>query len=128
MWVAGGTDIIGQNPQLGALANNGGPTLTLLPADGAPEVGAIPDATCVSTGVGLDQRGLARGAGANSSCTIGSVEVGQNFNGYRLVANEGGIFDFGLLFSGSLANNHLNAAHRGPGQRARTGGLSDGGR
>ncbi len=25
------------------------------------------------------------------------------------MANEGGIFDFGLLFSGSLANNHLNA-------------------
>ena len=30
-------------------------------------------------------------------------------NGYRLVANEGGIFDFGLNFDGSLANNHLNA-------------------
>jgi hypothetical protein len=104
-----GTDIIGQDPQLGALANNGGPTQTLLPADNSPEVGAIPDATCVGSGVGLDQRGLARGAGANSSCTIGSVEVGQNFNGYRLVADEGGIFDFGLLFSGSLANNHLNA-------------------
>ena len=52
---------------------------------------------------------MARGAGANSSATIGAVEVGQNFNGYRMVANEGGIFDFGLLFSGSLANNHLNA-------------------
>jgi hypothetical protein len=103
------TDIIGQNPQLGALANNGGPTQTLLPAESAPEVGAIPDATCVATGVGMDQRGLARGAGAASSCTIGSVEIGQNFNGYRLVADEGGIFDFGLLFSGSLANNHLNA-------------------
>jgi hypothetical protein len=32
-----------------------------------------------------------------------------NLNGYRLVANEGGIFDFGLNFHGSLANNHLNA-------------------
>jgi hypothetical protein len=106
---AAATDIIGKDPQLGPLANNGGPTQTLLPADSAPEVGAIPDATCVGTGVGMDQRGLARGAGANSSCTIGAVEVGQNFNGYRLVANEGGIFDFGLLFSGSLANNHLNA-------------------
>lgn len=103
------TDIIGQSPQLGPLANNGGPTKTMLPADSAPEVGAIPDATCVASGVGTDQRGIARGAGANSSCTIGSVEVGQNFNGYRLVADEGGIFDFGLLFSGSLANNHLNA-------------------
>ncbi|HSZ38007.1 MAG TPA: hypothetical protein VK773_13015, partial [Acidimicrobiales bacterium] len=31
-------------------------------------------------------------------------------NGYRLVANEGGIFDFGLNFSGSLAGIKLNAA------------------
>ena len=104
-----GTDIIGKNPQLGPLANNGGPTETLLPADASPEVGAIPDAVWVASGVGADQRGVARGAGANSSATIGAVEVGQNFNGYRMVANEGGIFDFGLLFSGSLANNHLNA-------------------
>jgi len=103
------TDIVGKDPQLGALANNGGPTQTLLPADGSPEVGAIPDAVWVASGVAADQRGVARGAGANSSATIGAVEVGQNFNGYRMVGNEGGIFDFGLLFSGSLANNHLNA-------------------
>jgi hypothetical protein len=39
-----------------------------------------------------------------------TVTVGAfNPNGYRLVANEGGIFDFGLNFDGSLANNHLNA-------------------
>jgi photosystem II stability/assembly factor-like uncharacterized protein len=30
-------------------------------------------------------------------------------NGYRLVANEGGIFDFGLHFDGSLAESKLNA-------------------
>ena len=103
------TDIIGKDPQLGALANNGGPTQTLLPANASPAVGAVPDATWVASGVAADQRGVARGAGANSSATIGAVEVGQNFNGYRMVGNEGGIFDFGLLFSGSLANNHLNA-------------------
>jgi hypothetical protein len=106
---AASTDIIGQNPQLGSLGNNGGPTQTELPANSSPAVGAIPDATWVATGVGSDQRGVARGAGAASSATIGAVEVGQNFNGYRLVADEGGIFDFGLLFNGSLANNHLNA-------------------
>jgi sugar lactone lactonase YvrE len=39
-----------------------------------------------------------------------TVTVGaSNPNGYRLVANDGGIFDFGLNFNGSLANNHLNA-------------------
>jgi hypothetical protein len=39
-----------------------------------------------------------------------TVTVGTaNPNGYRLVGNDGGIFDFGLNFNGSLANNHLNA-------------------
>ncbi len=39
-----------------------------------------------------------------------TVTVGPfNPNGYRMVADEGGIFDFGLNFNGSLANNHLNA-------------------
>ena len=109
------TDIIGQNPQLGALGNNGGPTQTELPATASPAVGAIPASVCTGTGVSTDQRGDARGAGNNGSCTIGSVEVAPaappsyNPNGYRMVADEGGIFDFGLNFNGSLANNHLNA-------------------
>jgi hypothetical protein len=56
-----------------------------------------------------------RPAGLNGTCTIGAVEVqfvGQptfNPNGYRLGANEGGVFDFGFNFDGSLANAHLNA-------------------
>ena len=107
-------DIIGQNPQLGALGDNGGPTQTEVPADASPAVGAVPAGVCSSSGVGTDQRGDARGAGNDGSCTIGAVEVTQappayNPNGYRLVADEGGIFDFGLNFNGSLANNHLNA-------------------
>ena len=32
-----------------------------------------------------------------------------NPNGYRLVGNEGGVFDFGLNYNGSLATAHLNA-------------------
>jgi hypothetical protein len=109
------TDIIGQPAQLGALGNNGGPTNTELPASTSPAVGAVPAAVCTGTGVTTDQRGNARGAGLNGSCTIGAVEVSVaappafNPNGYRLVANEGGIFDFGLNFNGSLANNKLNA-------------------
>ena len=62
-----GTDIIGKDPQLGSLGNNGGPTQTELPANASPAVGAVPDAVWVATGVGADQRGVARGAGANSS-------------------------------------------------------------
>ena len=69
------TDIIGKNPQLGALANNGGPTQTEEPAAASPAVGAIPSAVCSASGVTTDQRGVARGEGANGSCTIGSVEV-----------------------------------------------------
>ena len=70
------SDIIGKNPLLGSLANNGGPTQTEEPAADSPAVGAIPSATCSGTGVSTDQRGDARGAGTNGSCTIGSVEVG----------------------------------------------------
>ena len=73
-------------------------------------------------------RGVAHGAGANSTATIGAVEVGQNFNGYRLVANEGGIFDFGLNYNGSLANNHLNAPIVGIAKCAWSRGRPDGGR
>ena len=114
---AGTGDIIGQSAQLGSLGNNGGPTQTEVPGSSSPAIGAIPSSVCTGTGVSTDQRGVARGSGANGTCTIGAVEVAAsapippsyNPNGYRLVANEGGIFDFGLLFNGSLANNHLNA-------------------
>ena len=108
-------DIIGQGAQLGALGANGGPTNTELPATGSPAIGGVPAGVCSGTGVTTDQRGNARGAGLNGTCTIGSVEVAVasppavNLNGYRMVANEGGIFDFGLNFHGSLANNKLNA-------------------
>jgi hypothetical protein len=115
------TDIIGKNPQLGSLANNGGPTQTEEPAAASPAVGAIPSAACSGTGVSTDQRGDPRGTGANGSCTIGSVEVEHGTppappppppnspNGYRLVGNDGGIFDFGLNYNGSLATIHLNS-------------------
>ena len=109
------TDIIGKSPQLGSLGNNGGPTATEVPGTGSPAISAIPSAVCSGTGVTTDQRGNARGAGTNGSCTIGAVEVAVatppsfNPNGYRMVADEGGIFDFGLNFNGSLANNKLNA-------------------
>ncbi len=60
---------------LGALANNGGPTETILPAPGSPAVGVIPLNTTLN-GVQVcprtDQRGVASGGG---NCTIGAVEV-----------------------------------------------------
>jgi hypothetical protein len=53
------------NPNLGALADNGGPTWTVRPGAGSPAIGY--GTSCPAT----DQRGIARGA----SCTIGALEV-----------------------------------------------------
>jgi predicted outer membrane repeat protein len=54
---------------LGALANNGGPTLTHLPLPGNP---AIDGGVCVG-GVSTDQRGWGRPY--DSTCDVGAVEV-----------------------------------------------------
>ncbi|MGO8999248.1 MAG: choice-of-anchor Q domain-containing protein [Polyangiaceae bacterium] len=60
------TGITFADPQLGALADNGGPTLTMLPASTSPAAG-------IGTGCpATDQRGVAR---AGSGCTAGAVEL-----------------------------------------------------
>jgi hypothetical protein len=75
-----GSVLIGVNPQLGLLANNGGPTQTLLPASTSPVIDKGK-----SFGLTSDQRGLARpidiasipnstAAGADGA-DIGAVEV-----------------------------------------------------
>ncbi|HWQ13244.1 MAG TPA: right-handed parallel beta-helix repeat-containing protein [Roseiflexaceae bacterium] len=66
-------DIIGQDPQLGPLADNGGLTLTHLPAETSPLIDAGNPATggagaCPAT----DQRGIARPQ--DDGCDIGAVE------------------------------------------------------
>jgi hypothetical protein len=69
----------GPDPQLGALADNGGPTPTRLPALTSPLVNAIPIDAC-GDGDGLagfavttDQRGITRPQ--ETGCEIGSVEL-----------------------------------------------------
>ena len=57
------------DPLLGALADNGGPTQTMLPAAGSPVIDA--GGACTGT----DQRGMSRPQG--SACDIGAVEVKQ---------------------------------------------------
>jgi hypothetical protein len=57
---------------LGALADNGGPTLTVLPQAGSPALDAIPPGTPGLCEPGTDQRGEPRPAGAG--CDIGAVE------------------------------------------------------
>jgi len=66
----------GADPQLGALADNGGPTPTRLPAATSPLVDAIPAAACQddgAAGITTDQRGLPRPGFVN--CDIGAVEL-----------------------------------------------------
>jgi hypothetical protein len=69
--------ITGQDPQLGGLANNGGPTLTRLPAIGSPAIDAGNNPLALST----DQRGQPRTVdltpgNASDGTDIGAVEVG----------------------------------------------------
>ncbi len=61
--------IIIADPQLGALADNGGGTSTMALQNTSPAVGAGNNATCPAT----DQRGVARPQGA--SCDIGAFEL-----------------------------------------------------
>jgi hypothetical protein len=68
----------GNNPQLGALASNGGPTQTRMPQPGSPLINPIPGANCQdfeAAGVTSDQRGVFRPQGPG--CDIGAVEVAQ---------------------------------------------------
>jgi hypothetical protein len=64
------------DPQIGALASNGGPTQTRLPADTSPLIDGVPLDQCQAdgaAGVTTDQRGITRPQ--QQGCDIGSVEV-----------------------------------------------------
>lgn len=71
---ASGSGNLFTNPQLGALAMNGGFTPTLLPLSGSPLMDAGDNLTCTS----VDQRALPRPVeklGAGARCDIGAIEV-----------------------------------------------------
>jgi hypothetical protein len=75
-----GSNIVGADPQLGALADNGGPTQTMLPAKSSPLVDAG-----LANGLTADQRGLARtvevptvpNTHGSDGTDIGAVEFGD---------------------------------------------------
>jgi hypothetical protein len=71
--LAGSHNLVGADPLLGPLADNGGPTLTHLPLPGSPVIDAGDPA--IPSPPPADQRGLARIAGA--AVDLGSVETGQ---------------------------------------------------
>ena len=70
----GGTDLVGTNPSLAPLANNGGPTLTHALLVGSPAIDAGGIAGCPAA----DQRGQARpvdgDADGSAACDIGAFE------------------------------------------------------
>lgn len=65
---------VSADPELAALADNGGATLTRLPSASSPALGLVPVALC--TVLLTDQRGVARPQGPN--CDSGSVEVAES--------------------------------------------------
>ena len=74
-FTAQSTDITGQDPLLGPLANNGGPTQTHLPKAGSPVLDQVPTTDCTTldgTALSTDQRGVSRPQGL--ACDIGAVE------------------------------------------------------
>jgi hypothetical protein len=72
------TDLVNKNPALGHLANNGGPTQTMLPGTKSPAANVIPNpATLRGVAVcpGTDQRGVSRPGHGETRCTIGAAEA-----------------------------------------------------
>ncbi|HEX3564905.1 MAG TPA: choice-of-anchor Q domain-containing protein, partial [Acidimicrobiales bacterium] len=95
------TDLVGVDAKLGPLADNGGPTQTVALLPGSPAINAGGGPNCPST----DQRGEPRPQG--KACDIGAFE--SAYNGYWLVASDGGIFTFGdAQFFGSEGGQPLN--------------------
>ncbi len=67
-------NVVVGDPQLGVLADNGGPTDTRKPGPASPALDRIPAGALCGAG-SVDQRGVTRPQGAK--CDIGSVEVAQ---------------------------------------------------
>jgi hypothetical protein len=65
------------DPLLAALANNGGPTETMLPGAGSAAIELVPAASCTAE----DQRGFSRPGPGKAKCDSGAVETGLHASG-----------------------------------------------
>ncbi len=103
------TDRLGLDPGLGALQDNGGPTLTMMPSGwGAAQV--IPEGTNpagVAGCFGQDQRGNARPQSGAVACTSGAVEPGTTLavapvitSGLSATVNAGAPVDVAVTATG----------------------------
>jgi len=89
-------NVTAEELMLGALASNGGPTMTHLPTADSVAVDTAEDASCPS----LDQRGLGRPGG--ESCDVGSVEV-AGCEGVQIIHLQGQTIDTTETFTACSA-------------------------
>jgi len=73
--VNGTNNVTSTNPMLGALADNGGSTMTMAPLAGSPAIDSGPNPVASFTGNGSDQRGAPWVRVYNGTSDIGAVEV-----------------------------------------------------
>jgi hypothetical protein len=111
----GANNVLAVNPLLGPLANNGGPTLTMLPQPGSPAIDA--GVSSAAAGVATDQRGFPRVLGA--AVDIGAVEsfvlpVTFYGTGVYWSSNQNGAYT-----TPTITNNVLRLTD-GPGNAARS--------
>ncbi len=136
----GGTDVIGQDPLLGPLQDNGGPTETRALLDGSPAIDAGSCTDIDGNLVADDQRGVTRPQPSAGACDIGAFEkeVPCSFSSYTVTKTDdsgegslryaigvvcpGGTIDFDLTYpativltSGELTINKALTIE-GPGQ------------
>jgi len=94
------------NPLLGALQNNGGPTLTQALLTGSPAIDKA-----LTTSVTVDERGVPRPQGPKYD--IGAEEANQGPT--PLASVSAAILDFGTLLVGKTATQELSLANTGTG-------------
>ncbi|MGO9971766.1 MAG: choice-of-anchor Q domain-containing protein [Solirubrobacteraceae bacterium] len=85
-----GTPATPLNPDLGALAANGGPTQTQALQPGSPAISTGNPTDCQATPVNdLDQRGDTRAATTRHACDIGAYDTGTAGSGGQVVCRTG---------------------------------------